>query len=148
MRLCEFSGGNWDSKAQLTFVHSSASFSLMNLYENCTIMLICMSPLSLLQPDMSKLSLNAGSMWEKMMDQMMPEICKTMKFFKMLPGKQRQREREREREREAQGKGGGGGSSERDVDRQRQKWTGRQTENGREQEGLKRYANYCIREHM
>ncbi|XP_076468798.1 nuclear hormone receptor E75-like [Babylonia areolata] len=37
-------------------------------------------------PDMSKLSLSAGSMWEKMMDQMMPEMTKTMNFFKMLPG--------------------------------------------------------------
>ncbi|KAL8600118.1 hypothetical protein ACOMHN_009725 [Nucella lapillus] len=37
-------------------------------------------------PDMSKLSLSAGGMWEKMMDQMMPELTKTMKFFKMLPG--------------------------------------------------------------
>lgn len=37
-------------------------------------------------PDMSKLSLSAGSMWEKMTDQMMPEMTKTMKFCKMLPG--------------------------------------------------------------
>lgn len=37
-------------------------------------------------PDMSKLSLSAGSLWEKMMDQMMPEMNKTMQFFKMLPG--------------------------------------------------------------
>lgn len=38
-------------------------------------------------PDMSKLSLSAGSMWEKMMEQMMPEMGKAIKFCKMLPGK-------------------------------------------------------------
>ena len=42
---------------------------------------------SCVQPDMSKLSLSAGSMWEKMMEQMMPEMGKAMKFCKMLPGK-------------------------------------------------------------
>ena len=40
-----------------------------------------------LQPDMSKLSLSASSMWEKMTEQMMPELGKAMKFCKMLPGK-------------------------------------------------------------
>lgn len=37
-------------------------------------------------PDMSKLSLSAGAMWEKMMEQLMPEMNKTMTFFRLLPG--------------------------------------------------------------
>ncbi|KAL8566145.1 hypothetical protein ACOMHN_041300 [Nucella lapillus] len=37
-------------------------------------------------PDMSKLSLSATAMWEKMMAQLMPEMSQTMKFFKLLPG--------------------------------------------------------------
>ncbi|XP_076447305.1 nuclear receptor ROR-alpha-like [Babylonia areolata] len=37
-------------------------------------------------PDMSKMSLSSSAMWEKMTEQIMPEVGKTIQFFKLLPG--------------------------------------------------------------
>lgn len=37
-------------------------------------------------PDMSKMCQSAGSMWHKMTEQMMPEMGRTVRFFRLLPG--------------------------------------------------------------
>ncbi|XP_067682974.1 nuclear receptor subfamily 1 group D member 2-like isoform X1 [Haliotis asinina] len=44
------------------------------------------SPMQMQMPDMSKLSLNADSMWQGFLTQMVPEITNVVKFCKRLPG--------------------------------------------------------------